>query len=553
MTLDRCSRITAANAGESLTFTAGSITASATSRMLTGPVVKFGEVGLTSRGPLRILSPDALEWPADLTDVKLTEEHKRDTSRGYLAERRIDGERIVAAMKVADGPEGDKAIAEADGKIRNAFSLDIVNAIVQGDVITKGRVVAIGQVGIPGWQSARIESIAASLTPAQPTGETMKLTKAERARLGVLKAKTDRNADEEAEYQALATRAVDEAAASTEDPAPAAPAEPAPTAAAPAVPAGPATATPGVPVAASMGAEVTERTSGLQTFAEHVAALMHPNHHGMDLGEVTAALADVTSTQHTGNVSPTSWTGELWSGLEYEAQFMDLFASGTLTNFEGKGWRWGVKPQVGDYAGDKADIPTNTPTTVPSSYEAFRIAGGWDIDRKFFDFPDAAFIASFLAAARENYTMKLDFKVRDYILAEAVAPGGVLSQTSLLKAAATAVKHVKRNTRARATFILVNDDDLDTLFDVTKDDVPAFLELFNIDPKNFRASSDIAAGNVYAGVKQAATVRQLPGASPLRVEVQNLTKAGIDEAIFGYGAIEEHHTSGVVKVPFAVA
>lgn len=543
--------ITAADAGESLTIYAGGVTASAESRVLSGQAVIYGVPGRTSKGRLKV-APGALKFPEPLSRVKLTKEHDRDTARGFLASLEYVPNGIRASAKVADGPEGDAALKEADpdNPIRDGFSFDVVDAIIQGDTIIDATVVALGQVGIPAYDDTRIDTIAASQVPAAPnnTGETMKLTKAERARLAALKAKNDRSAEEEAEYNGLVTRAVDEAAAdTTDDPTAQAPAP------APAAPAAPATATAGVPVAASMrNAEVNERAGGLQSFAEIVAAYMHPSHHGQDIGTITAALSDVTSTQHTGNVSPESWSGELWSGLEYEAQFMDLFSHGDLTNFEGRGWRWNVKPEVDDYAGDKADIPSNVPTTEPSSYEAFRLAGGWDIDRKFFDFPDSAFIASFLAAARESYRMKLDFKVRDYILAEAVAPVGVVSQTALLKAARIAMKHVKRNTRAKATFVLVNDDDLDTLFDITNDDVSAFLDLLGVDPANFRASSDIAAGTVYAGVKQAATVRELPGASPLRVEVQNLTKAGIDEAIFGYGAIEEHHEGGIVKVPFEV-
>jgi HK97 family phage major capsid protein len=531
----------------------GTITAAAESRLLSGLIVKYGAVGHTSKGPLRIRE-GALRFPEPLNRVKLTEEHNRDKSRGFAKSVEFISDGIRASMKVANGPEGDKALAEADpdNPIRDGFSVDVINAHILGDEIVSADVVAIGQVGIPAYSDTRIDSIAASQAPAspQPKGTNMKLTKAERARLAALKAKTDRNDEEEAEYNGLVTRAVDEASA---DPAPVpdpAPVAPAPAPAAPAN-SSPASATPGVPVAASMGnAEVNERPGGLETFASLVASFMHPSHHGQDLATVTAALADVTSTQHTGNVSPESWSGELWSGLEYEAQFMDLFTHGNLTNFEGKGWRWNVKPVVGDYAGDKADIPTNVPTTEPSTYEAFRLAGGWDIDRKFFDFPDAAFIASFLAAARESYTMQLDFKVRDYILAQAVAPAGVASQTDLIKAVRLAMKHVKRNTRAKATFVLVNDDDYDALLDLTNDDVPAFLELFGVDPRNFRDTPDIAAGTVYAGVKQAATVRELPGASPLRVEVQNLTKAGIDEAIFGYGAIEEHHETGIVKIAY---
>lgn len=372
------------------------------------------------------------------------------------------------------------------------------------------------------------------------------MTPEQRARLAALRAQETRTEAEELELTTLVTleTAVAPEAAET---APAAPAAPV------AVDSAPAAAPAGVPVAASAH-NVEVRETGLNAFAAIVAAYMRP---GQRTEAITAALADVTHTQHTDHVSQGSWSGELWSGLEYQPQFIDLFNHGDLTSWKGTGWRWGTKPAVGDYAGDKADIPTNTPTTIDSPWEAARLAGGWDIDRKFFDFPDAAFIASFLAAARESYTMKLDFKVRDYIVANAVVPASTPTtptQTSILKAARLATKWAKRNTKGQpASFILMNDDDMDQLFDVTNDDVPAFLQLFNIDPSNFRGSSDLAKGFVYAGVKQAATVRELPGASPLRVEVQNLNKAGIDEALFGYYAIEEHHTSAIVKVPFAVS
>lgn len=308
----------------------------------------------------------------------------------------------------------------------------------------------------------------------------------------------------------------------------------------------------GVPIAASMhtpaGGSVQVRESSVQTFADALAAMFRG-----ERGEnVMAALADVTQTQHMDNVTPESWSGELWSGLEYVPEFLDLFVTGDLTAAKGHGWRWVTKPQVGDYAGDKADIPTNVPDTEPAEWSAFRIAGGWDIDRIFFDLPDSGFIQSFLEAVREDIAFKRDMKVKDYILAQAVAAGGAASPT-LLGAARRATKVVKRNTRQKATFVLVNDDDFDSLFDITNDNMPAFLDLLGVNPENFRPSQYVTAGLVIAGVKNAAKTRWLGGASPIRVEAQNLTKAGIDEAFFTYGSIEEHHTTGIVKATYTPA
>lgn len=560
----KLNRITASDATDPLTIHGvGGITASTQSRTLSGLAVKYGVIGRTSIGPLRV-RPGALRFPEDVTRVKLTKEHLRDESRGYVQTLQFLPEGIRASAKVSTGPEGDAAIADAVDKVRDGFSFDVVDWTVEGDELLDGLVIAIGQVGIPAYDDTRIDSIAASqgssATP-NPTGEEMKLTPAQRARLVALKANDKRTAEEETEYQGLVTMAVDEAAAAADEP-------PAPTPVTDPAAGGAASGTPAaapVPVTASATAPagapapITASASGsggtFQVSESPLDALVNMIT-GMLRGQrdqsITAALADVTSAQHSDNVSPESWSGQLWSGLEYEPQFLDLFIDKPLDAIEGKGWRWGVKPQVGDYAGNKADIPTNTPTTVPASWAAFRIAGGWDIDRKFFDFPDTAFIASFVEAVREDIALKRDLKVRDYILAEAVA-SGVAAQPTLMRAARQATKMVKRNTRQKATFVLINDDDYDDLFDITEDNKPAYAELLGVKPEDFRSSPDVTEGLVIAGVKNAAVVRWLGGASPIRVQAENLTKAGIDEAFFTYGAIEEHHTSGIVKQAYVKA
>jgi hypothetical protein len=289
-----------------------------------------------------------------------------------------------------------------------------------------------------------------------------------------------------------------------------------------------------------------EEGGAYRAFCETVHRALRPG--GGGLTAITAAFSDVTDATVVGTEAP-AWSGELWSGLQYEPEWTPLLNSGDLTSWEGSGWRWVTKPSMEDYAGDKAAVPSAALATEPGSYEAARMACGHDIDRKYWDFPGgAAFLQSYGEAAREDWAVKLDAKVRAYILANAVVFG--VATTSLLKAAALALFGVKQNTRARGTFVAVNDADFLNLLDVNADSVPAFLEMFNVDPSKFVADAAIPAGTVVAGVKQAATVRTLPG-SPIRIDAQHLAQGGVDSAFFGYWAIEEHHETGIVKTTFA--
>jgi len=537
-------RITANTAGDQLRiFASAHIEASTMTRTLVGDVIVYGVPGRTSAGKLKV-RPGALRFPADLTRVKLTREHNRDDSRGHLVQLDDDGKRIRAAMRVADGTAGDDALREAGDKTRDGFSFDIVDAVVEGDWITAGEVIAIGQVGIPAFDDTRVSAIAASqedsttsttstdpATQPSETGDT-DMTPEQIARLAELRAMDNRTPEQESELAALeALEKATGTTASADDNPPAAPV----TASVPAVPSG-------VPAQRASRASVNE-PSALDRFYNAVAGALGQNR---SPGAITAALADVTNSANP--IAAPAWSGELWSGLQYEPQWSTLFAQGDLTSFEGNGWRWVVKPAMGDYAGDKAAIPSAAISTEPSSYEAARMACGHDIDRKFYDFPDAGFLASYAEAAREDWAVKLDGKARAYALANAVAYGA--PATSLLKAAALASFGVKANTRARATFVAVNDGDFLDLLDINESAVPAFLKMFNIDPASFIADAAVPAGEVVAGVKQAATLRTLPG-SPIRVDAQHLANGGVDSAFFGYWAIEEHHTSGIVKTTFA--
>lgn len=566
-------------------------------RTLVGTVYRYGETGGTSAGPLTV----APTMPLPPVGLPVTLEHDRDVIRGHIALVDNTDERLRIAVRVVDGELGDQALTEAATRERSAFSLDITDAQVVDGVIVSGRWEAVGQVAQPAFNSARIDQIAASLHPGERMNEQ------QRARLRELAAMNSRSTEQETEYAELTALAVAEATATEEQPAtePEAPAEPTAVAASHTVPTVPA----GVPGPARAATTTRPRSALRQVVADITAGLQNGR-----LSDVTAALSDIIHTDHTGNIEPVAWSGELWSGLQYEPKFSDLLAQDTLTYWEGKGWRFTSKLAMQDYAGDKAAIPSGTVTTEPSTYEAARAAIGVDIDRKFYDFPNEGFVNSLLEQIRESWEILKDTKSRDYILANAAvgtrqvsvtktsadatltAPAGtfrpsdvgatitgtgipasttIASVTSdtevemsanatsngtitatvgaqegtVLKAAARARLIMSHARVGSPDWLILNDEDMFSLLDVNSDQVPAYLNLWNIDPADFRSSPDVPAGTVLAGVRPAAKFRQLPG-SPIRVTAQNLANGGVDEAFFGYWAIETQHESGIVSVKF---
>lgn len=338
--------------------------------------------------------------------------------------------------------------------------------------------------------------------------------------------------------------------------APAAPADPpAEPAAAPATPPAPAATAPAAQppelVAAATGdapatapaslrsaVQVTPRGPSFQDICDRLQAARFG---GPDT--LTAALQDITRTANPW-VSPAGWVGELWSGVAYQREIVPLLTAGRLTNWKLTGWRWINRPEVDDYAGDKAEIPSNPVSTESVPVEAKRLAGGHDIDRKYFDFNDQEFIASYFRAMTESYAYESDQRAAAFVVASATAAG---TAPTLLKAVAKGARSVKTLSRARATFALVNPTDLDTLLDVTNDDVPAFLSLLGINPESFTASDFVAAGTVIVGAKPAATFYELPG-SPIRVEAVDIARGGRDGAVFGYYATLLHSAKGIAKV-----
>lgn len=506
-------------------------------RTIRGRVIPYGEVGHPNVGAMWVRGPGRLRLPADLTHFVLLLGHdspRRPVGVAISADDTAEG--LDVTFRVAETPDGDLALAEADpaspAPVRTGMSIELDNCSYEPDGgLASADALAVALVPVPAFDTARVAAVVAA-----------------------------RHTPEEG------TPTVD-----PENPAPVTP--PAPAVVAPvAAPAGlPFVADPASPVTTEARPQVLAAAAGVPDLrALLTAAAAH--HRGERSPEVMAALSAATFAANP-YVAPDAYAGELWSGNSYVRRWVNLYATAALTHWKVKGWRWVTKPRVQRYnpasgsSTTMAEIPTNTVSTEPVEETAVRFAGGHKIDRKFADFGDTEFLASFLAAKTESYAEETDAYAREELLsfitevmdaegaATAAMPAGfgtVAAPTTLLKAGAlaSAVLRETPNVRSAPQFMLVNTLDWLALADVLDKDVPAFLAMLGVTPGDLIPDLEVPRGTLVAGVKQAQTFRELPGAAPVRVSAADLSHAAADDALFGYAHAMNNRPGGVISVPF---
>jgi hypothetical protein len=279
--------------------------------------------------------------------------------------------------------------------------------------------------------------------------------------------------------------------------------------------------------------------------------------------EMRAALADITNTGLSLFQNPSTLGEKLWEGAASTARpFVDMMDTAPLTSWKGTGWQWKKRPKVAAYAGDKAQIPTDTVEVESIPWEADRVAGGWDIDRKFRDFGDAEFWTEFYSAQVDSYREVTNAQAATAIISYALDitvdanvpatfTGINVAQADVLRAAALGSAILKRTPRVNQgpDYVIMNTADWLGLLDITNLDLPAFLALLGVSPGSFDHHPEVPAGEVILGVKKASKFRELGGGSPIRVEALDVARAGIDSAVYGYTARYQTRPGGIIRVP----
>lgn len=531
------------------------VSASTASRTISGMVVPYGRYGNTSAGRLAVRA-GAVRLPSDLSRVKLVDQHQRPpVAVGYAtaAESRADG--LYMTFQLGTTAAADQVLLEAAERTRDGLSVELDDLTVDASsTVTDGLLTAVAAVAIPAFTDARVTNLAAS-----NQGENMDcITCGQRhpvtAACAPAALVASQTAPEPAQPAAPAQQPAPQQPAPATSPAPA-PAQPAP--AQPVQQPAPATTEPVQQPAAAPAMMANLATSGstMQGAAhdsEVYAALARVARGESRNPALEAALADIVNTSVYQAVTQDSYVGRLWAGNTYRRRFVPLLRHGNLTSWKVKGWRWGVAPEVADYAGDKANVPSNAPTVVPAETTAARLAGGHDLDRKFRDFGDTEFLQAYFEAMTESYAKKSDGKALAFILAQAALNTAVATTAgaNLIQAAVTAENALVDafdDDGVEADYVLVNRSDRMKLLTVTNNAAPAYAEALGFDFSKMIGTNSVAAGTVVAGVKGAGTFYEL-GETPIRVEALDIARGGVDEAVFGYYATLQHDVRGFQRV-----
>jgi hypothetical protein len=483
----------------SLTITAASaITAAApssTDRRLAGLALPFGVPGQTSAGPLTV-NAGTVQLPTDLRRVKLFTEHGRQTPVGYATEATETAEGLRMAFRVGATPSGDAALIEAAEGIRDALSVELSNVTTADGIVTAGDLVAVVLTSVPAFADARIAATRPAVVPTTPPPSSG--------------------------------------------------------------PAAPATPYRGMVIDVSGGAlppELTRRRTGATALAAvmpAMAAAIRDN----DIGRVNAALSDVVPAMDTGGgaVGNGQWLGELWTPVAQERHFWTRVQHQTLTSgLKVYGWKWGVLPAVGPYAGNKTAIPSNAVTMVPAEAPIVRYAGGWDIDRILVDLGEPGFLESFFRAATVDLGNKLEAGLADAIAAAAGAGG---TATDVYAGVSLAIRTLIAAGATPAAVALAPDVWAD-LVESPRSTSPWWLpeqaslslgaETARLTDLGVFLGPTLDPGVILAWDKRAVTTYEA-SPMPVRVQAVNIPNGGIDLGVFAYSSTIVNDDRGVALV-----
>lgn len=528
-------------------------------RTVTGLVVPWHEIGQTTLGRLMFEGPAALRVPGELSRCKLYLDHtgnpRGDRPVGFATGFHVDAAGLHMSFQIARTPDGDAAIQSIRERIHDAFSAELAGIQRAGERVTDSLMTAVALVPTPAFASARVHELHAQFTNPDQAGATTVNVRDYIARMMQAGAS-------EAEARAAAVARFGQAdvdavtpdqltdAVQTPDQQPPTPAP---------EPAQPAQQLVGAGVGSAAQAAYTPRPlvvpAGVQELRPQTAELslseaartLHLIQTNRAPDVAHAALANVTASG-IATALPPQWLAGLWEGNPVPRRVIPLLDRQSLNRSKIEAYEWTQKPMVAAYAGDKADIPTNPVSVAPRSADAVRWAGGHDLDRKFYDFGETEIIESYWRAMNASYALVTDQAEAAWLVANATA---VVEPNAddLITALIAGQNSIEQSLNVDATFYLANPADKWALYAITKNNLSAFIDMFNIDLNKIVWTSAVTAGSVVVGTKPAITYFELPG-SPLRVEAEHLSAGGRDAALFGYTATMLNAAEGLVSVAF---
>lgn len=482
-------------------------------RTITGVALPYGVVGRTSAGPVSVKA-GAVTIPTDLRRCKLFREHGRKNPVGYATGASETKTGLTMVFRAAATPDGDTALLEASEGVRDALSVELDNVKMddKGNV-TAADLSAVALVSIPAFADARL--IAEDTDPDNTPNRHGDAD--------------DDNDDDDADdgdnnegetNVGNTTITVDGGAGRG-------------------------------PVGAAMA---RRRGKGLSLDAT-MRRVVDKIGGSMDAATINAALSDVIPTDDTSNgawIRP-QWIDEIWTPVDIRRPYINSVSSGVLTGMKVFGWKWGARPVVGPYAGNKTAIPSNKIGFGPAEAPATRHAGGWDVDNIFVYLGDGSLLAAIFAAAAQDYGMKQEAAISAALVAEATAATAADVIDGLSVIASTLA-----GSGARPSFIGLAPDLWGAFSSISASDAPWWLSnsasSVNLTDGTSAAADlrvfvdpDLADGHMLGGDRRAVTHYE-PRGNPFRVQAVNLPNGGVDIGLFGFDAVLVNDSRGIVDV-----
>lgn len=547
-------------------------------RIAMGMVLPFGEECRSSVGRFTF-DAGTCEVPQDVPGVVgFNIEHKRDEpiGRGVTVTETPQG--LIGTFRIAEGPEGDKALADIESGERKYLSAEVTGLRIKGGKALAAKLFGAALVKEPAFPSAALFAAADTEDAAADTDDVIENHEDGEEVLNEstsvdewtdAEGKTWKRTREFREVRVGNEVKTTEHTVLEEPGSPAGEEEDAVSA---------ATATGFAADAQSTTTTTTTEQPGIGLFAL-ANAIVQARRAGDDkplravLDEAERiglfALADQTYDNAGDVASATNrvpqfltdiWEGDLPTGLQYS----EYFDSGELTDLVFKQRTVTQRPLVDKWTGNKTEIPSRKASITTVDKSAQRFAGGLDIAREHYDFNKVEDVAFILSLMGESYRENSERYVGDELLLAATPltiplaeplPEGVREAHYLLVRGALAVL---REGKALPTVAFIADDLFDQLLFAGKDTGLEYLSttlgLTGGSLENFSIVPDetLAAGSVLVGARKAAQVLTLPG-SPIRVNALDIARGGVDEALFGYVGVRTRRAEALQLVTRATA
>lgn len=509
------------------------------SRTITGKITVFNKHS-SSQGIK--LMPGSLTPRNPIKRVKLLRDHDLAQPLGYMTEYTPGTDHTLAAFHVAEGEDGDKALREAEAGLRDGFSVGFIARNYEFDdefnlIVHEAELFEVSLCAVPDFQDAQVESVALSaarkkantMTPEQIAAlKAAGLTDAQIA--GLQTTPETPAAPGALEQQTLAGQQGTPAPAGT-----------------PAPPAAQQLQADGFPQAGTI--HTAPRPQSLASVARKISAAVATG----DAAQIRLALADVLPADDAGEGwgPREGWMGEVWQAANTGRPWIEALGTPKqLTTMELRGWAWDVRPKVGKYSGNKADVPTNKPKTKPVTGSAERWAGGWDIDRIFFDLGSPDFLTSFWTAAAAEYDVSSNEDIATKMLLAATDKGTSASALAAIAAIATDLRQVG----ATVSQIFLAEDVFEEYGNLKQSEVPFWLanatgvSLANAEATvadlRIEADGQLDAGAVIGFDRRAADVHEK---TPIKLQAQDIARGGVDLGFFSYGGLVVNDPRAIVK------